>query len=83
MAINQLNEIHRANYSRAKSITGRHWTIPIVDNVIGLGKSEFSRHYILKSQNSGKTKLRMDLQMSSKKLFVIVIRFISPLVTKL
>jgi hypothetical protein len=49
-AINQLHDIHEAKHKRARHGSGEDWIIPIADNVIGLGKSEFGRHYIPKSR---------------------------------
>ena len=49
-AINQLHKIHKAKYERALSRAGEDWIIPLADNVIGLGKSDFGCHYIQKSR---------------------------------
>jgi hypothetical protein len=48
LAIEQLQNIHQAKYYRALDGAGTDWIIPIGDNIIGLGKSEFGRHYIQK-----------------------------------
>ncbi|CAK4646417.1 unnamed protein product [Aphanomyces euteiches] len=47
-AVQQLQNIHSANYVRARDGNGLDWNIPIADNVIGLGKSFFGNHYIRK-----------------------------------
>ncbi|KAI8822342.1 hypothetical protein BJ741DRAFT_715371 [Chytriomyces cf. hyalinus JEL632] len=54
-AVKQLHEIHRSKFERAKLKEGNEWIIPIADNVIGLGKSAFGRHYIRKSRESWPT----------------------------
>ena len=51
-AVEQLQRIHQSKYYRALSGSGSEWIIPIADNVIGLGKSEFIQHYILKCKES-------------------------------
>ncbi|KAJ3209671.1 hypothetical protein HDU82_000356 [Entophlyctis luteolus] len=51
-AVEQLQNIHRAKFMRAATGAGKEWIIPIADNVLGLGKSEFGRHYIRKSRES-------------------------------
>ena len=45
-AMNQLREIHRRTFERAKINTGLDWVIALCDNIFGLGKSELSNHYI-------------------------------------
>jgi hypothetical protein len=45
-AIAQLQEVHRSNYNRQKFYVGINWRIPLCDNLLGMGKSEFSQQYI-------------------------------------
>ncbi|KAJ3396349.1 hypothetical protein HDU80_009993 [Chytriomyces hyalinus] len=59
-AVKQLHEIHRSKFERAVSRVGKEWIIPIADNVIGLGKSEFGRHYIRKSREAWPEAVRRD-----------------------
>ncbi|KAI8819272.1 hypothetical protein BJ741DRAFT_585176 [Chytriomyces cf. hyalinus JEL632] len=54
-AVEQLQKIHGFKFHRATSNEGKEWIIPIADNVIGLGKSAFGRHYIRKSRESWPT----------------------------
>ncbi|KAI8826504.1 hypothetical protein BJ741DRAFT_714474 [Chytriomyces cf. hyalinus JEL632] len=54
-AVEQLQKIHGFKFHRATSKVGKEWIIPIADNVIGLGKSDFGRHYIRKSRESWPT----------------------------
>ncbi|KAI8841086.1 hypothetical protein BJ741DRAFT_646702 [Chytriomyces cf. hyalinus JEL632] len=54
-AVEQLQKIHGFKFHRATSKEGKEWIIPIADNVIGLGKSAFGRHYIRKSRESWPT----------------------------
>ena len=54
-AVEQLQQIHRSKYNRASTGSGLDWIIPIADNVIGLGKSEFSQHYIRKCRDISAT----------------------------
>ncbi|KAJ3235743.1 hypothetical protein HDU77_000208 [Chytriomyces hyalinus] len=49
-ALEQLQKIHESKFERAVSKAGTDWIIPIADNVVGLGKSDFGRHYIRKSR---------------------------------
>ena len=51
-AIEQLQSIHKNKFLRAQDNSGLEWVIPIADNVIGLGKSEFARHYIQKCRET-------------------------------
>jgi len=51
-AIDQLIEIHNYKYKRAVSKCGADWEVPLIDNVFGLGKSEFGVHYIKKCRES-------------------------------
>lgn len=45
-AVKQLQDIHEADYTRNEDASGKAWKISLADNVTGLGKSEFGRHYI-------------------------------------
>ncbi|KAJ3230174.1 hypothetical protein HDU78_008577 [Chytriomyces hyalinus] len=49
-AVKQLQNIHRLKFRRAVFKAGTDWVIPIADNVVGLGKSDFGWHYIRKSR---------------------------------
>ena len=49
-AVKELMEIHRQNNARSKDKSGGHFTIPLCDHVIGLGKSDFGRNYIRRCQ---------------------------------
>ncbi|KAJ3376866.1 hypothetical protein HDU84_009307, partial [Entophlyctis sp. JEL0112] len=59
-AVEQLQTIHRSKFIRATTGGGVEWIIPIADNVLGLGKSEFGRHYIRKSRESWPDETRRD-----------------------
>jgi hypothetical protein len=49
--IEQLHKIHQSKYDRASQFgEGEDWILPLADNVPGLGKSNFRRHYIAKSR---------------------------------
>jgi hypothetical protein len=61
-AVERLQEIHNMKYERAKTTSGMEWIIPIADNVIGLGKSEFGRHYIQKCRETWPDSSRTDFQ---------------------
>ena len=45
-ALQQLQDIHSETYKRALEKAGSEWTIPICDNIFGLGKTEFALQYI-------------------------------------
>ena len=45
-AIAQLQKIHKDNYVRALAGSGAQWTIPICDNIFGIGKTELANQYI-------------------------------------
>ncbi|KAJ3090501.1 hypothetical protein HK100_007433, partial [Physocladia obscura] len=51
-AVEQLQKIHRSKFERAQIAEGKEWIIPIADNVLGLGKSAFGRHYIRRSRET-------------------------------
>ncbi|KAJ3191534.1 hypothetical protein HDU82_003560, partial [Entophlyctis luteolus] len=59
-AVEQLQKIHRSKFIRATTGGGIEWIIPIADNVPGLGKSEFGRHYIRKFRESRPDETRRD-----------------------
>ncbi|KAJ3342971.1 hypothetical protein HDU83_005867 [Entophlyctis luteolus] len=59
-AVEQLQKIHRSKFIRATTGGGIEWIIPIADNVSGLGKSEFGRHYIRKFRESRPDETRRD-----------------------
>ena len=45
-AFQQLLAVHQNNYYRALTWSGGEWTIPICDNIFGLGKTELALQYI-------------------------------------
>jgi hypothetical protein len=47
-AVQQLQEIHQDKFTRAVFNAGDNWTIPMADNIIGMGKTSFGDHYIRK-----------------------------------
>ena len=51
-SIKQLQKIHQGKFYRAKRGAGKEWIMPIADNCIGLGKSEFGLHYIQKCRET-------------------------------
>ncbi|KAI9328969.1 hypothetical protein BDR26DRAFT_873368 [Obelidium mucronatum] len=59
-AILQLQQIHQAKFKRVFWGSGAEWIIPIADNVTGLGKSAFGRHYIRKSRETWPTVAERD-----------------------
>ena len=61
-AVQQLQQIHQSKYNRASRGSGAEWIIPIADNVIGLGKSEFSKNYIVKCRESWPDEQRNEFQ---------------------
>ncbi|KAF1326724.1 hypothetical protein FI667_g8227, partial [Globisporangium splendens] len=62
-AVEQLQRIHKKKHSRAVFGEGAEWTIPIADNVHGLGKSAFGAHYIRKCRETwGDADARSDFQ---------------------
>ena len=44
--------MHRDKFERAADSVGSDWKIPLADNVVGLGKSDFGRHYIQKCRET-------------------------------
>ncbi|EGZ15745.1 hypothetical protein PHYSODRAFT_333955 [Phytophthora sojae] len=42
----ELVRLHKSNYNRAKRGYGNMWMIPLLDNISGLGKSQFAQEYI-------------------------------------
>ncbi|KAH9152740.1 hypothetical protein LEN26_003653, partial [Aphanomyces euteiches] len=51
-AVEQLQTIFEIKYARAVRGHGPEWVIPLVDNVLGLGKSAFGYHFIQKSRET-------------------------------
>ncbi|EGZ15624.1 hypothetical protein PHYSODRAFT_302093 [Phytophthora sojae] len=45
-ATRELVRLHKSNYNRAKRGYGDVWMIPLLDNISGIGKSQFGREYI-------------------------------------
>ena len=45
-ALDQLMEVHIGNLNRAVYGSGAEWTVPICDNIFGLGKSELALQYV-------------------------------------
>ena len=45
-ALDQLMKVHIANLNRAVYGSGAEWTVPICDNIFGLGKSELALQYV-------------------------------------
>ncbi|EGZ12460.1 hypothetical protein PHYSODRAFT_336886 [Phytophthora sojae] len=50
-AMGQLREFHERNYNRANAgLGGQMWAVPLVDNVLGIGKTRFGAEYIRRCQ---------------------------------
>ncbi len=54
--------IHQSNYYRAARGRGEQFIIPLCDHVLGLGKTEFSLHYIRVCRKSWALAKRTDFQ---------------------
>ncbi|KAJ3092700.1 hypothetical protein HDU96_002638 [Phlyctochytrium bullatum] len=74
-AIKELHFIHETKFERAKTNTGAEWLIPLADNALGLGKSEFASHYILKSREMWPEASRDGFQRTLCACHTVIINF--------
>ncbi|KAK1945540.1 hypothetical protein P3T76_002588 [Phytophthora citrophthora] len=54
-AIQKLATFHENNFNRAREECGDSWVIPLVDNVLGIGKSAFGEEYIRGSHQAARS----------------------------